>query len=100
MGGGRLRRPPLINYQVYIKTVQKICIKTCQKYAKNTKKDPPGKTPKHQNTYESYAKILSRVGERPSATILHAQFHFWIFAWVFKANIQPKYALLEGVNIP
>ena len=44
MGGGRLRRPPLINYQFYIKTIPKICIKTCQKYTKNTPQE------KHQNT--------------------------------------------------
>ena len=34
MDGGRLRRPPLINYQFYIKKIIKIYRKTCKKYVK------------------------------------------------------------------
>ena len=37
-----------------------------------------------------YIYILSRVGDRPTATILHAQFHFLIFAWVFKSKYATK----------
>ena len=37
--------------------------------------------------------LMSRVGDRPTATILHAQFHCFDFCfWFFKQNIQPKYA--------
>ena len=37
--------------------------------------------------------ILSRVGDRPTATILQVQFHFFlIFAQFFEQNIRPKYA--------
>ena len=38
MDGGRLRRPPLINYQFYIKKVIKIHGKTCKGYVKICKK--------------------------------------------------------------
>ena len=37
MGGGRLRRPPLINYQFYIKKIIKIYRKTHKKYLKISK---------------------------------------------------------------
>ena len=37
MGGGRLRRPPLINYQFYIKKIIKIYRKTYKK-CKNMQK--------------------------------------------------------------
>ena len=38
--------------------------------------------------------LLSRVGDRPTATILHAQFHFFDFCLGFKKqNIRPKFAL-------
>ena len=33
MGGGRLRRPPLINYQFYIKKIKKYTKKAYKKYA-------------------------------------------------------------------
>ena len=32
MGGGRLRRPPLINYQIYMKKIQKMYTKTYKTY--------------------------------------------------------------------
>ena len=38
MGRERLRRPPLINYQFYIKKVIKIHGKTCKRYVKICKK--------------------------------------------------------------
>ena len=34
--------------------------------------------------------VWSRVGDRPTATILHAQLHFFIFAWVFIAKYSSK----------
>ena len=34
--------------------------------------------------------ILSRVGDRPTATILQVQFHFLIFALFFKAKYSTK----------
>ena len=37
MGGGRLRRPPLINYQFYIKNIIKIYRKTHKKHLKTSK---------------------------------------------------------------
>ena len=37
MDGGRLRRPPLINYQFYIKKIIKIYRKTHKKYLKISK---------------------------------------------------------------
>ena len=37
----------------------------------------------------------SRMGDRPTATILHAQFHLFIFGSAFKQNIRPKYAPLR-----
>ena len=41
--------------------------------------------------------LLSRVGDRPTATILQAQFHFLIFAWFFKGKIfDQNMPLLEG----
>ena len=36
--------------------------------------------------YSHSVQIQSRVGDRPTATILHAQFHFLTFAWVFKSK--------------
>ena len=43
--------------------------------------------------YSRVPCVFSRVGDRPTATILYAQFHFLlIFALVFKQNIRPKYA--------
>ena len=48
---------------------------------------------------QSPQRILSRVGDRPTATILHAQMHFFDFAEAFKANIRPKYAPPRRVNI-
>ena len=44
--------------------------------------------------------ILSRVGDRPTATILQAQFHFVDFCMVFQGKIfDQNMPLLEGVNI-
>ena len=37
-----------------------------------------------------YICILSRVGDRPTATILQAQFHFFDFCLVFKAKYSTK----------
>ena len=42
-----------------------------------------------------WAHLLSRVGDRPTDTILHAQFHFLIFAKVFKAKYSTKIWLSE-----
>ena len=69
MGGGHLRRPPLMNYHFYIKAI--------------------------------IIYILSRVGDRPTATILQAQFHFVYFCLVFYGKIfDQNMPLLEGPNIP
>ena len=44
-------------------------------------------------------RILSRVGDRPIATILHAQFHFFDFSSGFSSqNVQPKYAPPRKTN--
>ena len=34
--------------------------------------------------------VLSRVGDRPTATILHTQLNFVFFAWVFMAEYSTK----------
>ena len=34
--------------------------------------------------------VYSRVGDRPTATILQVQFHFVIFAWFFNAKYSTK----------
>ena len=44
--------------------------------------------------------ILSRVGDRPTATILQVQFHFFDFCLIFQSKIfDQNMPLLEGVNI-
>ena len=42
--------------------------------------------------------VLSRGGDRPTATILHAQFHFLIFALLFKAKYLTKYTPPRRTN--
>ena len=42
--------------------------------------------------------LLSRVGDRPTATILHVQFHFLNLAWALRQNIRPKYAPPRRTN--
>ena len=44
--------------------------------------------------------LMSRVGDRPTATILHAQFNFFDFCLGFQRKIfDQKMPLLEGVNM-
>ena len=44
--------------------------------------------------------ILSRVGDRPTTTILHAQFHFLDFCFGFYNKIfDQNMPLREGINI-
>ena len=46
-------------------------------------------------------EILSRVGDRPTATILQVQFHFFDFCFVFEGKIfDQNMPLLEGPIIP
>ena len=42
--------------------------------------------------YNMNKHVLSRVGDRPTATILHAQFHFLFSFGLLKQDIRPKYA--------
>ena len=56
----------------------------------------PAEVWKVQDRFEDL-ELLSRVGDRPTATILQAQFHFCDFCLVFYCKIfEQNMALLEG----
>ena len=50
--------------------------------------------------YNAPRRVLSRVGDRPTAEILHAQFHLFEFCFGFQGKtLDQNMPPLEGVNI-
>ena len=81
MDGGRLRRPPLINYRFYVKKIIKIyrkTYKTCKKIHKNIKtyikKVGPGPDASLK-TYEADVQIYKGVVHAHSVIMAHTGTH-------------------------